>query len=230
LEAKSSGLVPSLSAIDFAGLARHRDDYGADGVLLVAPSYPGSKKAEDAAAARSAIALKISCWTVGQLATVVKAAESRHFNAQTVISIVQSAYAPDDVKAAIGELFKKPSWNGQLLSAAIIDTLESIASLLSDMDRTVDSIAPLIAQKMEFVNISREDIVKASSDLASASQGALNFDGRVYTMLTSFDELRRRATNLASSNIAPLRTSTFRSDLLTGERFMEEGDENDDEN
>jgi hypothetical protein len=225
LEAKSSGVVPSLSAIDFAGLARHRDDYEADGVLLVAPAYPGSTKAEDAAAAKSATALKISCWTVGQLATVVRAAEARHFNAQTVISIVQSAYAPDEVTAAIAELFKKPSWDVPLLSAAIIDTLESIASLLTDMDRTVDSIAPLIAQKVEFINISRDDIVKASSDLASASQGALNFDGKVYTVLTSFDELRRRTTNVAAASITPLRDSTFRSDFVAGEKIVEGDDD-----
>jgi len=62
------------------------------------------------------------------LATVVKAAESRHFNAQTVISIVQSAFAPEEVTKAVAELFSMPAWNMQLLYAAIIDQLEKIPS------------------------------------------------------------------------------------------------------
>lgn len=208
LEAKSSAKVPSLSAIDFAGLARHRKDHTADGVLLVAPSYPGSSKEEDAAAAKSAVELKISCWTVAQLAGVVKAAESRHFNAQTVISIVQSAFSPVEVSKAVAELFATPIWNMQGLCSAIIDELEKISQLLTDMDRIVDSIAPGIAKRTEFAGISKDAIVKASSELSAASP----FDGRVYAILTSFDELRRRAASLAGNDIRPLRNSTFRAE------------------
>ena len=213
LEAKSSAKVPSLSAIDFAGLARHRKDHTADGVLLIAPSYPGSTKEEDAAAARSAVELKISCWTVAQLASVVRAAESRHFNAQTVISIVQSAFSPVEVSKAVGELFATPIWNMQGLCSAIIDELEKISQLLTDMDRTVDSIAPGIAKRSGICwHFQRRDREKASSELSAASQGALAFDGRVYAIFTSFDELRRRAASLAGDDIRPLRNSTFRAE------------------
>jgi hypothetical protein len=217
LEAKSSARVPSLSAIDFAGLARHRDDHSADGVLLVAPSYPGASRAEDAAAAKSAKDLKISCWTVAQLAQVVRAAESRHFNAQTVIQIVQSAFAPDDVARAVTELFSVPAWDMQLLCSAIIDELEKISSLLTDMDRTVEAIAPGIAIRPNFIGISKDAVVKASSELAAASQGALAFDGKAYTILTSFDELRRRTAGLAGDVIRPLRKSRFRAEGLDDE-------------
>ena len=54
LEAKSSAKVPSLNAIDFASLARHRDAHNAEACLLLAPKYPGSTKNEDAAAAKMA--------------------------------------------------------------------------------------------------------------------------------------------------------------------------------
>jgi hypothetical protein len=211
LEAKSSSKVPSLSAIDFAGLARHQADHEADGVLLVAPSYPGSGREDHAAAARTAVALKISCWTVAQLAKVVKGAESRHFNAQTVITIVQSAFAPADVSKAIDDLFSAPSWDMQILGTAIINELEKISELLADMDRTVEAIAPAIAMRPEFLGISKDAIAKASSELAAASQGALAFDGRVYTVLTSFDELRRRTASLVMGAIRPLRASQFRA-------------------
>ncbi|MEG9433362.1 ATP-binding protein [Terriglobus sp. ADX1] len=213
LEAKSSAKVPSLSAIDFAGLARHRTDHKADGVLLVAPSYPGSTREEDAAAAKTATELKISCWTVSQLAQVVKAAESRHFNAQTVIEIVMTAFSPNSVKKAIDDLFAKPAWNMQALCAAIIDQLEEISSLLPDMERTVETIAPGIARRAEFTGILMDAIVKASLDLASASQGALRFDGKSYVILASFDELRRRSSALLGDNIRPLRSSTFRTEV-----------------
>ncbi len=216
LEAKSSATVPSLSAIDFAGLSRHRKDHKADGVLLVAPSYPGKSLAEDAAAAKTAVELRISCWTVAQLAKIVRAAESRHFNAQTVIGIVLSAFSPDQVDAAVNNLFTLPSWNMQSLCSAIVDELQRISSLLRDMVRTVDTIAAGIASRADFTGISREDIVKASSELAASSQGALAFDGQVYTVLTSFDELRRRAAALVGDQVRPMRTGSFRAEHADG--------------
>jgi hypothetical protein len=100
----------------------------------------------------------------------------------------------------------------QGLCSAIIDELQKISQLLTDMDRTVDSIAPGIAKRTEFAGISKDAIVKASSELSAASQGALAFDGRVYAILTSFDELRRRAASLAGNDIRPLRNSTFRAE------------------
>jgi hypothetical protein len=210
LEAKASADVPSLSAIDFAGLHEHRKDKKADGVLLVAPSYPGGKREEDAAAAKRSIELQISCWTVEQLARVVRAAEARHFNAETVINIVLKAFSPLQVATAINDLFKAPIWDQQSLASAIIDALEKIAEILQDMDRTVEAIAPAIASNEKFRGITKEDIVKASSDLSAGSQGALAFDGSVYTVLTSFDELRRRATAVAGEDVRPLRPGTFR--------------------
>jgi hypothetical protein len=86
--------------------------------------------------------------------------------------------------------------------------LEKISQLLTDMDRIVDSIAPGIAKRTEFAGISKDAIVKASSELSAASP----FDGRVYAILTSFDELRRRAASLAGNDIRPLRNSTFRAE------------------
>ena len=81
LEAKSSADVPSLSAIDFAGLDEHVKAHEANGCLLVAPAYPGSTQ-EDSAAAARARNLRISCWTIEQLARVVESAETRHITAR----------------------------------------------------------------------------------------------------------------------------------------------------
>ena len=44
LEAKSSGGVPDLGNLDFAGLKEHVTKYGANGCLLVAPKYPGESR------------------------------------------------------------------------------------------------------------------------------------------------------------------------------------------
>jgi hypothetical protein len=51
LEAKSSADVPSLGAIDFAGLREHVEGLGAEGCLLVAPAYPGDSRGNRSAAA-----------------------------------------------------------------------------------------------------------------------------------------------------------------------------------
>ena len=93
LEAKSSQNVPSLGAIDFGGLHSHKVNCEADGCLLLAPSYPGSTREDNEAAVR-AENLKISCWTVEQLAKFVELAGMRHFNATHIIKIVEKHFPP----------------------------------------------------------------------------------------------------------------------------------------
>lgn len=69
LEAKSSESILGLGSLDFAGLAEHVKRHGADGCLLIAPSYVGEKLKrtdEDGAAVESAVehratANRISC-------------------------------------------------------------------------------------------------------------------------------------------------------------------------
>jgi Histidine kinase-, DNA gyrase B-, and HSP90-like ATPase len=212
LEAKSSADCPSLSAIDFAGLSEHRDRYKADGVLLIAPSYPGTAvKEDDSAAAYRAKQAKISCWTIANLAKLVKGAESRHFNAETIIQIVQSAFTPEEVSTAVEELFAEPPWDKQTLASAIITALEGMANVLTDMDRTVESVAAEIARDKRFPDIKRADIVKASTELAASSQGALAFDGSIYQVFASFDELRRRTEASTSDAFSPFRPGKFKS-------------------
>jgi hypothetical protein len=111
LEAKSSASVPSLSAIDFAGLHEHMKAYKAQGCLLVAPSYPGTTREEDSAAANRARQQKVSCWTVDRLARVVAATEARHLTAQDILNIVLKEFSPDAVSAAVESLLAKPGWN-----------------------------------------------------------------------------------------------------------------------
>ena len=88
LEAKSSGGIPELSALDFAGLSEHKDRVRAEGCLLIAPGYPGEKgrerrsgEQEDTAVERRAVEGKVSCWVVEDLAAVVRATESYQITA-----------------------------------------------------------------------------------------------------------------------------------------------------
>ncbi len=120
LEAKSSGSVPSLGGIDFAGLHDHMKQQEAHGCLLVAPAYPGSTLGEDSAAAQRAKNLKISCWTVENLARLVAAAEKRHLNARHVLDIVLNQFSPNEVSAALEQLFAEPGWDNASLYREII--------------------------------------------------------------------------------------------------------------
>jgi hypothetical protein len=217
LEAKSSAGVPTLSAIDFGGLAEHRTDKNANGVLLVAPSYPGSTKPEDSAAANRAVEQRISCWRIADLARVVKAAESRHFNAETICNIVLNVFRPADVEAAIEKLFSSPAWDQQALASAIISALENMKDLLPDMDRKIGAVANAIATSGSFPGILEKDIVNASTDLSHSSQGALSFDGAVYQVFTSYDELRRRTAAVADAGVLPLRPGRFKLFPKAGE-------------
>ncbi len=212
LEAKSSKLVPSLSAIDFAGLDEHVGDKEADGCLLVAPSYPAILDDGSATATR-AKRLRISCWTINQLAKVLEVAERRHINAEQIYEIVTNHHAPSEVASAIAALLSDPTWDQHQLGLAIIAALKEQEGILPDMQRTTQSIAQTIARNPQFQGIKVDDIRKASISLANSSQGALRVEGDTFVMLTALSELERRVATMLGRNGEPLRRSTLRTDL-----------------
>jgi hypothetical protein len=208
LEAKSSKNVPSLSQLDFAGLEEHVKNHKANGCLLVAPAYPGTSNVEeDSAAARRATNLRISCWTIEQLARVVEAAESRHITAKQVLKIILESFAPDEVTAALENLFKSPAWDQPALTGAIIRALESMQNRLLDSKRTVDMISSEVSREAAFNNISRDDVRKAVSTMQSLSQGGMFLDGDDINLLVSIEELKRRLGSGLSKPGMPFRMS-----------------------
>jgi hypothetical protein len=80
----------------------------AKGSLVVAPSYPGSTKCDEASAANRAKKIGCSCWTVQQLAQVVAAAESREISAKDILNIVLNSFSPDEVTSAVEKLLTEP--------------------------------------------------------------------------------------------------------------------------
>jgi histidine kinase/DNA gyrase B/HSP90-like ATPase len=212
LEAKSSEGIPTLAQLDFAGLAEHVADKKAQGCLLIAPKYPASSDDEGAAASR-AREQKISCWTIADLARVVDVAETRHINAKQILEIVQRNFAPNDVKEAVNKLFVEPSWDQPTLSNAIVEALRLLEGRLVDSPRTVSFVATILSANPNFLGIRTEDVRKAVSQLAAASQGALVIDGERLVMLTSYDELARRLSTQTGNGGLPLRPSKLRSDL-----------------
>lgn len=212
LEAKSSQEVPSLSAIDFAGLREHATAKVAQGCLLLSPAYPGESK-EDSAAANRARELRISCWTIDQLARVVESAEARHINAKQVLEVVLTTFAPTDVRNSIESLFSAPPWGHDVLGGAILKALRSLAGKLPDAPRNIDQIASVLANDGAFAGIKREDVRKAVSSLAAASKGGLVLDGDTLVVLTSYEDLERRIGSLAGSAGQPVRLSKLRDDI-----------------
>lgn len=212
LEAKSSEDVPSLGAIDFGGLHQHMLDEAAEGCLLVAPSYPGTTRSEDAQAAKRAVSLRISCWTVEQLASVVEAAESRHIAAADLLAIVTTAFAPEDVRAAVSDLLSDPTWITRELYGAVIDALRELEGRLRDRPRTIDQIAGEVTRKAEFRQTEHRVIKSAVYALVSASQGLLRLVGvdRVQ-ILGDYDELERRTSQLTGRTGRARRSSTFKA-------------------
>jgi hypothetical protein len=210
LEAKSSKDVPSLNAIDFASLARHRDAHDATACLLVAPSYPGSKKGENAAAAEMAATQGISCWTVAQLADVTEQAERRHISARDVYDLCTEAFPPDEVAKAVDRLLSSPDWDQRALYRAVLAALRSLEGRLPGTPRRVEHIHSEISRGSEFRETPEADVTRAISDLAGASQGALVLRSRQLVLNTSLDELEVRVKALVGEPGTPRRPSTFR--------------------
>jgi hypothetical protein len=221
LEAKSSSKVPSLSAIDFAGLREHVTKKNAAGCLLIAPAYPGQSK-DDNAAANRAKELGISCWTIDQLAKVVESAEARHITAKQVLEIVLSSFAPADVSKSVENLFTAPAWDNEVLGNAIVKSLQFLVGKLPDAPRNVDQIASVLAGDARFAGIKREDVRKAISTLAAASRGGLVLDGDTLVVLTSYEDLARRIAPLTGFAGQPLRLSKLREDIGSKDSSDEE--------
>lgn len=213
LEAKASASVPSLSAIDFAGLHSHmvKPKYQAQGCLLVAPSYPGKTK-EDSEAALRAKNLKISCWTVEQLASVVEHAESRQITARAVLDVVTTCFAPEDVSARIGALLVEPTWKHQDLYQGIVVALRALEGTGPDAVRDVSMVLAVLGMRPEFKGIKKDDVVSAISQLASVSKGGMTYRPETEKIIihASWDEIERRVAAITGVAGAPRKTGPLR--------------------
>ena len=210
LEAKSSADVPGLPQLDFAGLKSHYEKVGAQGCLLVAPTYPGAADDQSEVSLR-AKQQKVSCWTIEQLASVVQAAERRHVNARKLQEIVLGAFGPIDVTAAVEQLLSQPSFDKVELYGAILDALAALQDRLRGTPRSIPLLAAEISRDVRFKDIDTPDIREAVTELARASKGMLHLaeDDRV-TVLGALDELRRRVANITGGDSPPRRGGTFR--------------------
>jgi hypothetical protein len=209
LEAKSSIGTPSLGHLDFAALVRHREANRAAGVLLVAPGYPDGNNPISAVATQAKL-MKISCWTVEQLARVLAAAETRHLNAKHVLDIVLNSFAPSDVTEAVGKLFAEPAWEQRELYSAILEALAVLRERLPGSPRTVGMLATEISRSDQFAGIKEDAVDSAIRQLAGASQGLLSVSRDRVILAASIEEVSNRLTSLTGGTSTPRRLGTFR--------------------
>lgn len=211
LEAKASAAVPTLANLDMAGLAEHVKRNKADGCLLVSCAYPGATRGEDSAVAQRASQLRISCWTVADLARVVQVAEARHIAAKQILDIVLTTFAPNDVARAINSLLSTPSWEMRELYGAVIDALRSLEKRLPGSQRNATMVAAEVSREAQFKDISLPEVERALRDVAHSSQGALTMTGDdVVLVHASLDEIDRRIHQLTAKPAEARRMSTFR--------------------
>ena len=203
LEAKSAGGTPTLAQLDFAGLREHVDRSEAHGCLLVAPRYPGETKGRESAVSERATECRVSCWTVAELARVVRAAESRAIGASQILNIVLEKFAPDDVRAAVELLLGQPKWEHRTLYAEIVRALGRLEGRLPDKARTVAHVAAEISGVEAFEGILERDVEEALVELAGGSRGGVTIRrGRVMANV-SLEELERRVSALTGEQGAP---------------------------
>ena len=94
--------------------------------------------------------------------------------------------------------------------------MEELEGRLPDGARTVDMIATEVSRAPALGNVKWEEVRKAVSDLAAASQGSLVLtESEEVNMLSSVGEIRRRLADMTRSVARPRRASKFRKDLAT---------------
>lgn len=211
LEAKSSDKVPSLSAIDFAGLAQHVRDLDADGCLLLAPDFPGQTN-DDNAARNRAKADRISCWRIEDLARIVEVAEERQITADDILKIILAQFDPADVTSAVDKLLNQPTWAHVSLYRAIFAALRDLQDRLPTSQRTIDILSTEISRIADFRSITADNVRAAVRELSGASKGGMLLRRDVVQLNVSIEELERRVVGLTNVAGTPRRSGNFRSD------------------
>jgi hypothetical protein len=213
LEAKSSENVPQLGSLDFAGLEEHVRRHQAHGCLLVAPKYPGEKgpKKKEGEQLHSAVDSravdgKISCWTIDDLAAVVRSAESRHLNASDVLEIVKSKFKPIDVHAAVQDLLTRN--NVQATYRDVLRILRKLGDRLPNSGRTVQHVSGALA--LEGSDLGDAQIKSALIEMSNASRGMLRMVEDTIVFQGDLDEFERRISGLTGLPGTPRRAGTFR--------------------
>ncbi len=207
LEAKSSIGTPNAKDIDFAAISNHMERENASGCLLIAPNYPGGDTGNVAMSAQSR---KISCWTVGQYADVIRSAESRHITARQILDIVHGAFTPNDVDESVRKLLSEPSWERRELYRAIIRALREGKDRLVSSPRLIAVIASDVARMEGFQSIAEADVRQAVLELAGASMGALLVrHDAIVELNVDYDELDRRVQMLTRMEGRPRRMGSF---------------------
>ena len=217
LEAKSSIQTPQLSGLDFAALADHVVQYEAKGCLLVAPNYPGQKLEKknnsnrSTAVERRAEQNKISCWTVEDLAKVVRAAEKHQITAAQILNIVLKVFEPTEVSEAVQKLLK--SDNMQVYYREILGVLKALSEpgKLSDTTRTIQHIASVLSLDNKIDNVTDATVRNALVQMSNTSKGMLRLSGDSILFSGDIEEFERRISNLTGQPGKPRKRGSFRS-------------------
>jgi len=127
-----------------------------------------------------------------------------------VLDIVLNRFSPEEVSEKINDLLAEPTWGTRDLYQAILDALKELEGRLSDSYRTVDMVATEVSDMPLFSSIGKEDIERAITDLAGASQGAMTLRDQIIIVHVSHDELERRLEGLTRQSGEPRRQSGFR--------------------
>ncbi|CAJ4358235.1 HSP90 family protein [Burkholderia pseudomallei] len=199
LEAKSSGDVPQLGQLDMAGIQEHYTKLGCQGVLMIAPSYPGSTRGEESALAYRAKQAKVSCWTIDQLASVVENVETRHITAKDVLDIVASAFSPDEVASEVEKLLSAPQAKVAIYRE-VLTAFRQLSGVLQDEPRSIDMIKTAIVIKPGFSHVTGDEIRTAVKQMAGASKGGLHVANDQLTLRISLDELENRLSGLLNGD------------------------------
>ena len=218
LESKSSRGIPELSSIDFSGLQEHKVRHRAHGCLLVAPGYPGeasrrnsNRQQRDSAVEARAVEGKISCWTIKDLAAVVRATETHQITAAQILSIVFSKYRPRDVSVAVRGLVSVGSMRDYYRE--ILNALRALSApgKLEKTIRTVQHISAILSLNSELDGVTDDNVRGALVQMSSTSRGMVRMVDDRIIVSGDIEEFARRVANLTGESGNPRKLGNFRN-------------------
>lgn len=219
LEAKSSKCLPELSGLDFAGIEEHKRQHQVDGCLLVAPGYPGEGKRKvsntntnDTSVENRSVAGKISCWTIQNLADMVRATETHQITATQILDIILNRFTPKDVSAGIDELL-----NGDSMRDYYREILQALRELappgrLEKTVRTVQHISAILSVKNKLDGVTDAKVRRALVKMSNTSKGIVRLSRNHIIFSGDIEEFARRIANLTGESGSPRKLGSFRKD------------------
>ncbi|MDP9202586.1 MAG: ATP-binding protein [Gemmatimonadota bacterium] len=180
----TGGKAVSAHTVGVSTIARHRDDYGAQFAIVVAPGFDGGDTRESALG-KECVTHAVMPITVRDLALLVRVAAIRQLGFSRLREMLETCRTPSDAHDWIqAELEKDPT------RPPVLELLEVIWELADEHPDPVDiSAIQVKLRDSRNIGLNRNQVVELVASLRGLAPGFVTFDGTYVGLETSVNKV-----------------------------------------